>query len=360
MLDRFSKNPFINFKIILDCDDVLFGCNEQAIQKLNKEKGTSYKMSDITSWGTHNTGIDERLKYFADPKFVKNQPVYPGAQEFVHKLSKKAEVVIATNVPAQCASVRINVIVKNFPEIKISNILIGARKDLLNADMMLDDAPQNLDGANTRYPVLFRQPRNYGKTGLLSVSTYAEYLTLVDLIRTSEFADYDANEKPEVIVLVGPSGSGKKKLADELCLYSQIDRVFCYTTKPSPSYYNVTPAEFEAMKNKFFETSSYMGYRYGTKLKDIHDVLYACQIPLLIMDINGMLAVKSRFKTLAVFVKASKEDCIRDILMRDKENCNTEEMVRRIASIDMELLNEEFCDITVTCNDADTILERLR
>lgn len=160
MLDRFSKNPFINFKIILDCDDVLFGCNEQAIQKLNKEKGTSYKMSDITSWGTHNTGIDERLKYFADPKFVKNQPVYPGAQEFVHKLSKKAEVVIATNVPAQCASVRINVIVKNFPEIKISNILIGARKDLLNADMMLDDAPQistsagstltNLEGAEAR------------------------------------------------------------------------------------------------------------------------------------------------------------------------------------------------------------------
>lgn len=176
-------------------------------------------MSDITSWGTHNTGIDERLKYFADPKSFKNQPVYPGAQEFVHKLSKKAEVVIATNVPAQCAGVRINAIVKNFPEIKISNILIGARKDLLNADMMLDDAPQNLDGANTRYPVLFRQPWNYGKTGLLSVSTYAEFLTLVDLIRTSEFADYDANEKPEVIVLVDPSGSGKKKLADELFLY---------------------------------------------------------------------------------------------------------------------------------------------
>ena len=64
---------------------------------------------------------------------------------------------------------------------KISNILIGARKDLLNADMMLDDAPQNLDGANTRYPVLFRQPWNYGKTGLLSVSTYAEFLTLVSL-----------------------------------------------------------------------------------------------------------------------------------------------------------------------------------
>ena len=103
-----------NFKVILDCDDVLFGCNEQAIQKLNKEKGTSYKMSDITSWGTHNTGLDERLKYFADPKFFKNQPVYPGAQEFVHKLSKKAEVVIATNVPAQCAGVRINAIVKNF------------------------------------------------------------------------------------------------------------------------------------------------------------------------------------------------------------------------------------------------------
>ena len=59
-------------------------------------------------------------------------------------------------------------------------------------------------------------------------------------------------------------------------------------------------------------------------------------------------------------MKASKENCIRDILKRDKENCDTEEMVSRIASIDIALLNEEFCDITVTCNDADIVLEHLR
>lgn len=70
----------------------------------------------------------------------------------------KAEVVIATNVPPVCAGARVNAIIKHFPEIIPSNILIGARKDLLVADMMLDDTSQNLEQANVDYPVLYRQP----------------------------------------------------------------------------------------------------------------------------------------------------------------------------------------------------------
>lgn len=247
-----------NFKIILDCDDVLYQCNLVGIKNINERYGMNFSMSDIDKWGLLNNTLDRRLELFANPDFVARQPLYPNAKEFVSELSKRAEIFIATNVPAQCAGARINAIVRDFPEIPVSNILIGGRKDILRADMMLDDAPQNMEGANVRYPVLYRQPWNYGKTGMLSVSTLQEFITLADMIRENESG---AKTYPKAIVLVGPSGSGKKKLAEKLCSLSRlpITRVFSYSTNNAPDYNHISKSDFEAMRTIFFETSSYMG-----------------------------------------------------------------------------------------------------
>lgn len=344
------------FKVVLDCDDVLFMCNETALQKLNG-KGHQYKLTDINHWGILGNGLDERLPYFEDPEFISQLPLYPGAKEFVRKLSKRAEVVIATNVPAQCAGARIDAIVRNFPEIKISNILIGGRKDLLNADMMLDDAPQNLEGANVRYPVLFRQPWNYGKTGLLSVSAYHEFLTLVDMVQNN-YCAAPMMSSPSAVVLVGPSGSGKKQLAEELSAkFFRIQRVASYATKGGFGYHSISTERFNDMdaQGMFFETSSYMGHRFGTIAADVQSVIDQGNIPLLIMDINGMLAMKCKFRTLAVFVKLEREQCIRNVLTR---GLGLDETVQRIAAIDTELLNEGICDMTT--NQADTIIQTIQ
>lgn len=127
------------FLVIVDCDDVIYKCNEEALRLLNHECGTTFRKSDIHNWGMNCSGVDARLKYFSDPEFVTNQPLYPGAKEFIAcLLNKDVEVMFATNVPPQCAGVRVSAIVRDFPEIPISNILIGGRKDLLAADMMLD------------------------------------------------------------------------------------------------------------------------------------------------------------------------------------------------------------------------------
>lgn len=340
-------------KVILDCDDVLFMCNQRAVERLNLVNDTHYSINDINRWGILGNKLDERLMYFSEPSFMGSLPLYPGAKEFVSELSKKAEVVIATNVQPECAGARVNAIIRNFPDIKPSNILIGARKDLLKADIMLDDAPQNLEAANVEYPVLFRQPWNYGKTGLFSVSSYHEFLTLVDMVRSglsmNQESEYDA------IVLVGPSGSGKKELAEKLISKKpKIQRVSSYTTKNSGlNYHHVTNAEFEAMRSEFFETSSYMGHLYGTKEEDIRVAMENGKIPLLIMDINGMIAMKAKFKTLAVYVHADRETCIRDLLNRELP---IEELVQRLAALDLEMRNEQFCDITVTASDTEISL----
>ncbi len=86
--------------VILDCDDVLFVTNEHAINQQNLKYGTNYGLSDIVSWGPiGNEVIDGRLELFKDPEFVKNQPLYEGAKEFVSELSEIADILFCTAVP---------------------------------------------------------------------------------------------------------------------------------------------------------------------------------------------------------------------------------------------------------------------
>ena len=62
-------------KVIIDYDDVLNDCNQAAIEKLNKEEGTRFLLSDIHKWGITRTLLDKRIEYFKDPLFMSTQPV---------------------------------------------------------------------------------------------------------------------------------------------------------------------------------------------------------------------------------------------------------------------------------------------
>lgn len=166
---------------ILDCDDVLYDCNEMACKRLNSEYGTTYSINDIHLWGAMDSILDKRFKYFYDPKFIGNLPVAPGAKEFVHQLSQMSEIVVATDVAPCCAAERIKSIKKDFLEISPENVLIGGRKDILNADFMLDDAVHHIrHAAHVRYPVLFIKPWNRKESdSCLSASDYKEFLRIV-------------------------------------------------------------------------------------------------------------------------------------------------------------------------------------
>lgn len=357
-----------SFRVILDGDDVLFCCNSYALEKLNEEIGTKYKLDDITTWEDTGALIDRRKIYFNQPEFVKSQPVYEGAREFVEQLQKVAEVFICTSVPSHCAGERVSSIIRNFPDIDPSNILIGNRKDLLNADILLDDAYHNLEKAQVRYPVLFRRPWNHNITGLTSISNYDEFLTLVGLIKTThDISEKDLHEN-RVVSLVGPSGSGKTTIANQLIAKDICCQVCSYTTRKKRNsddkYHFISKEDFLKKKTEgfFFETSSYMGEHYGTSKNSINEILDKGKNPLLILDINGAIAMKQEYGSaaLTVFVERNKEDCIRSIIMRALP---IDETVKRISSLNAEIKNEEFCDITVLNNDINeavqTIMEEL-
>ncbi len=331
-----------SFKVVLDCDDVLYKCNESSIEKLNMIKGTNYRLTDITDWGCLGNELDERLSFFSDPSFMKTLEIYEGAKDFVNKLSKKAEIFICTNVAPNIAGIRINSIIENFPEINPANIIIGGRKDLLKADMMLDDNMFNLEKACCSFPVLFRRPWNYNQTGVLSITNYDEFLALVDIVKDNQNKD----ENYSAVILIGPSGSNKNEIADKLAERGLV-RVKPFSTQNNKNYNSVDKEKFtEMMINKeFFETSSYAGNLFGTKKKDIESVLESGKIPILVMDINGAIAFKNEFNSLNVFVNVGKDKCIKSILRSDYSE---EEKIHRIVSIDAELKNEELCDMTIS------------
>ena len=70
-------------KVIIDYDDVLNDCNQAAIEKLNKEEGTRFLLSDIHKWGITRTLLDKRIEYFKDPLFMSTVPLRKGAKKFI-------------------------------------------------------------------------------------------------------------------------------------------------------------------------------------------------------------------------------------------------------------------------------------
>lgn len=342
--------------VVLDYDDVLVDCNGSAIERLNKEHHTNYTIYDIKSWGSINPELDKRLAYYSDPEFMASLPLLPGAREFVNALSKEARVSIMTSVAPLCAGVRVDHIIRNFPEINPSNIIIGGRKDLIRPDIILDDGHHNLENSNALYPVMYQRPWNYGKTGILSVNGYDAFLQLVHTIKNTQQKDAT---KAEVVSLIGPTGVGKKKLADALVETGKFERVKTYSTKEDYAHYNVLSFDEFTRREKsgfFTETSSYMGQFFGMCVNDIQHIIEKGLKPIMIVDINGAMAIQSTFNALNVFVKDEKEECIKAILTRQM---NVDETVQRIASLDLELRNEEFCDITVDCNNYKKIIETL-
>lgn len=347
-------------RIILDCDDVLFQCNQSAVDRLNQMKGTKYSLEDVETWGKMGNELDERLEFFKDPDFIRSLPIYPEAKEFVRELSKRAEVFFATSVEAACAGARVESMIKHFPEINPGNILIGTRKDILSADFLLDDGFHNICNAQVKYPVLFRRPWNRSVSGRLTVSSYKEFLALIDLTHKKpsrrDSGDIsmllDPSNSGSVVALVGPSGCGKTTIANQLVKSGHFELVRSYTTRPKRNekdqYHFLTKEAFLKKKEAcfFFETSCYNKQLYGTSLEDMYKIIASGKKALLVLDINGAIAMKTAFgdQCTNVFVKREKEHCIKSVL---KRQLSVDETAKRLLSMDAEFKNEKLCDLTI-------------
>ena len=340
----------------IDADDVLLKFNEPLLEKANKKFGTNYSLEDIKAWGpTGISEIDARFE-FADAEFYRTQPEYPGAREFVKYLSQRFEVIVATAVAPEFAGLRIQRLIELFPELNKENILITSRKDLVSLDYLFDDGSHNILDSNAKNPIMLRRPWNNHISGLLSVNNYDECISLIECIRKAEF-EPENKSIPEVIALVGPTGSNKNKITDYLInTYSAMfSRPICFTTNACQTekhYKIVSDAVFDDLKreNHFFETTVYAGFKYGIPRRSIN-MSVDRKIIVIPIDICGAMALKNTYgdKCKTVFCKIPKEKVVNNII--SKNDIPNEEKAVRILSLTAELNNKEICDIIVDSTD---------
>lgn len=331
-------------KIGLDWDDVTAPFNSLAIEMANEAYGFEppLTLEEIDSW--ENKGRAGVIKeFYASEKLYERQKVSERNKKAVYKLMEIADVYFITAVYPQFMGIRAGQILEAFPEFPPENIILGNAKNLVQFDIILDDAIHNVLETPATYPVLMRKPWNWKMTGLLSVNNMTEFVSLVkQIIRASQSRSAKLDGDPAVLALVGPSGSGKSAITSELCRDSRFFSPKTYCTKKSKKHHYLTEEEFE--RQHFFERTMYAGIKYGTKKEDIKAVLDSGKYAVMPLDMCGAIAMKRHFPTVIIYISKDKEYLIRDIL---EENFEVEEKTLRILSIDAEKRNREICDYVI-------------
>lgn len=348
----------------LDVDDTIGICMAAALERWKKETGVSLTPYDVTDWAGDESGW---TKYFDDPDFVANQPVVPGAQKFVRELIRRGcDVLITTAVPMHLAHVRAAWVQKHFPEINPGNFIIGKRKDVYALDVMIDDAAHNILSSKAKYPILMRKPWNQNVTGLMAANDFDDCLNLIDnIMRQNGFIE--SIVPADVICLVGPSGSGKHEVIQELRDRGYtVPRIFTTNQSVSQDYYRVIPKDnFEYAKEMrhYAETTSYAGHYYGIRTEDMVEHMSARRakpVKLVIpIDLCGANALQRMYGECVktVYVKRPRAELVMNIL---RKNIPDEEKQLRILALDGEERNEELCDYSILNTSVAEVVQQIK
>ena len=354
----------------LDVDDLLMECTSYAMRLANEKYGFEPPMTiyEKSRWGKLGTRADVIYPYFNDAEFYRTQPVYEGAKEFVRRLSQMTDVYICTAVPPEFMGIRAQRIMEEFPEIPPDHIYMGSRKDKIHMDILFDDGLHNILASGARYPILMRRPWNAEATGMLAVNTYEEFLKVVDIIANSyspSTGSLDAKDH-DIVVLVGPSGSGKSKIATRLLKkFDKYEKLVSYTTKDPTAveeneWYNYVSLEtFRDMceRGEVFESTMYAGHGYGSRKADVERILADGKRVLTTMDICGAMSLKTHFKNVvAIYIKRDKKALMKNIL---RKNSSIDDKVNRLSAIEYEEQNAELCDYVVDFESYDDAVAQL-
>ena len=174
---------------------------------------------------------------------------------------------------------------------------------------------------------------------MLAVNNYEEFLKLVEVIAESYSAipQPKAAEDPDIVVLVGPSSSGKSKIATRfLAEHEDFEKLVSYTTKDPTAvevnhWYNYVPLEeFRNMcdSGEMLQSTMYAGHGYGSKKGDIEHILSRGKRVMTTMDICGAMSLKTYYKNVTtIYIKREKKALMANIL---RKNSSIEDKVNRL------------------------------
>ena len=357
-----------NLTIILDIDDTLCPLLEVVANILRErhagDPGWDISYEDFVAWDFLNFPLNvqaEIWEILKSDEIYEQQVPFPGAVELVEELQRRGHrVLIYSAVSPNKMGIRAQTIMKYFP-VKEKDIVLGGNKDLMWADILLDDGLHNILTSHCQYPILMRRPWNLKEKQVLSVTNYEEFLTLVSQIEAVtqvSRASVLRNEYPSFIALVGPPSSGKTSVINELLKDPRFALAPAVTTRPHKEddrpgeYVHVTLGEFNDLvfSGRLLEHTTYFGEQYGIDHAAFQPIWDNGQIPVKAMDIHGAMEVKrvmgSRCTT--IFIRRNRQYIVRSLI---EDSTDPSRTAQKIMSLDAEFANEHLCDYVVANND---------
>jgi 5'(3')-deoxyribonucleotidase len=146
--------------ILVDMDGVLADVYTRLFDLHEAEYGVRLSVNDVAGLLEEEAFPDQR-KWVAARGFFRDLPVMPGSREVLEKLNERYEVIVvslATEFPNSLTDKQLW-LNDHFPFISWRQIVFCGDKNLIKADIMIDDHLKNLDHFIGE-TIMFTQPLN--------------------------------------------------------------------------------------------------------------------------------------------------------------------------------------------------------
>ena len=151
--------------LLVDMDDTIEQLLRAWVDGVNKEYGFSVEYDDIKEWNVSAAfpGLSWKQVYDIPmrPGFWKTVEPIPGAAEALLRLTEAGhEIYIVTATPFDSVPEKISgYLFEHFPFLRWDQVIITGKKQLIRGDVLIDDAPHNLEGGGYE-KILMDAPHN--------------------------------------------------------------------------------------------------------------------------------------------------------------------------------------------------------
>ena len=151
----------INMKrILVDMDGVLADVYSRFFELHENETGQKLTLHNIIGL-KEAEAFPGQLRWVTSPGFFRDIPVMPGSKQVLKKLNDHYEVIVvsmATEFPLSLTD-KLLWLTDHYPFLGWHQVVLCGSKNLITADIMIDDHLKNLDNFNGE-TIMFTQPHN--------------------------------------------------------------------------------------------------------------------------------------------------------------------------------------------------------
>ena len=150
-------------RILIDMDEVMINTVSCWVKALNTKFGTNVKFEDITSWDMTKAfptlSRNDIWSVFDAEFWAETEPLVGSQNAIKYLIDEGHDIYVATAAYPDSILYRFLILKTYFPFISVEKVIICHKKQLIDADILIDDAIHNIEGGKYK-TILFNKPWN--------------------------------------------------------------------------------------------------------------------------------------------------------------------------------------------------------